>query len=90
MAVVLTLAQTKQIRINKNKRNNSKHGPNKTTQTTIYKYTYYQNTHPLQNPHIHTPTRLFVEEGNTFCEQNNESIRVKEGGIYSYRCSLKS
>jgi len=21
-----------------------------------YKYTYYQNTHTLQNPHIHTPT----------------------------------
>jgi hypothetical protein len=22
-----------------------------------YKYTYYQNTHTLQNPHIHTPTQ---------------------------------
>ena len=28
------------------------------TQNTVqpYKYTYYHNTHTLQNPHIHTPT----------------------------------
>ena len=29
-------------------KNNTKHSK--------YKYTYYQNTHTLQNPHIHTPT----------------------------------
>jgi len=28
--------------------NNTKHSK--------YKYTYYQNTHTLQNPDIHTPT----------------------------------
>ena len=51
MTVVLTLVQTKQIRINihkpkiqKNSTNNTKHSK--------YKYTYYQNTHTLQNPHI--------------------------------------
>ena len=28
----------------------------KTTNKSKYKYTYYQNTDTLQNPHIHTPT----------------------------------
>jgi len=32
----------------KNSTNNTKHSK--------YKYAYYQNTHPLQNPHIHTTT----------------------------------
>ena len=41
MAVVLTLVQTKQIRINIHKPNNTKHSQ--------YKDTYYQNTHTLQN-----------------------------------------
>jgi hypothetical protein len=46
MAVVLTLVQTKQIRIDIHKGNNTKHNQ--------YKYTYYQNTHTLQNPHTYT------------------------------------
>ena len=53
VAVVLTLVQTKQIiyineTIQKRSKNSTKHSK--------YKYTYYQNTHTLQNPHIHTPT----------------------------------
>ena len=32
----------------KNRTNNTKHSK--------YKYTYYQNTHTIQNPHIQTPT----------------------------------
>jgi len=56
VVVVLTLVQTKQIRINRHKRNNTKNTV-QTIQNTVnkYKYTYYQNTHSLQNPHIHTP-----------------------------------
>ena len=48
MAAVLTLVHKKQLRVNIHKRNDKKHSK--------YKYTYYQKTHTLQNPHIHTPT----------------------------------
>jgi hypothetical protein len=50
VAVVLTLVQTKQIRINIHKRNNTKNTV-QTMQNKVnkYKYTYYQNTHTLQN-----------------------------------------
>jgi len=34
--------------IQKHSTNNTKHSK--------YRYTYYQNTHALQNTHIHTPT----------------------------------
>jgi hypothetical protein len=62
VAVVLTLVQTKQITINTHKRNNKK------TQYKQYKTQSIpvhilpqrphncQNTHTLQNPHIHTAT----------------------------------
>ena len=41
VAVVLTLVQTKQIRINVHKQNNTKHSTNNTKHST-YQYTYYQ------------------------------------------------
>jgi len=44
MAVVLTLVQTKQIRLNTHKQNNRKHSK--------YKYTYYQNTHTYTRPKV--------------------------------------
>ena len=53
MAVVLTLVQ---IRINIHKQNNTKKHSTNNTKHSKYKYTYYQNTHTLQIPHIHTPT----------------------------------
>jgi hypothetical protein len=46
VAVVLTLVQTKQIRINVPKRNNKKHSTN-SAKHSKYKYTYYQNTHTI-------------------------------------------
>jgi hypothetical protein len=54
VAVVRTLVQTKQIRININERIQNKHGTNNTKHGK-YKYTYYRNrhtytlTHTLQN-----------------------------------------
>ena len=66
VAVVLTIVQTKQIRINIHKRNNTK--TVQTTQNKIntsthvtktpiyYKNHTYTHTHTLQNQHIHTPT----------------------------------
>ena len=51
MAVVLTLVQTKQIRININKRNNTK-TQYKQYKYNKYKYTYYQHTHTI----VKTPT----------------------------------
>ena len=43
VAVVLTLVQIKQIRINIHKRYKN------TVQNSKYRYTYYPNTHTLQN-----------------------------------------
>jgi len=53
--VVLTLVQTKQIRINIHKRNNAKHSK--------HKYTYYRNTHTIVKPpppHKQSPTKITV------------------------------
>jgi hypothetical protein len=55
VALVLTLVQTKEMRIHTRKQNNTNHSTN-STKHSKYRYTYYQNTHTLQNPHIHTPT----------------------------------
>jgi len=53
VAVVLTLVQTKQIKINilVHKRNSTKNTVQTIKKCSKYKYTYYQNTHTLQNPH---------------------------------------
>jgi hypothetical protein len=48
VAVVLTLVQKKQIRTNIHKQNDTKKAV-QTIQNSKYKYTYYQNTHTLQN-----------------------------------------
>ena len=61
MAVVLTLIQTKQIRINTHKRNNTKNTVQTAqntvnTSTHIAKTATHTHTHTLQNPHINTPT----------------------------------
>jgi len=49
VAVGLTLVQTKQIRINIHKWNNTKKHSTNNTKHSQYNYTYYQNTHTLQN-----------------------------------------
>jgi hypothetical protein len=46
VAAVLTLVQTKRIRISTHKPNNKKNSKNNTKHNK-YKYTYYQNTHTL-------------------------------------------
>jgi hypothetical protein len=53
VAADLTLVQTKQIRINIHKRNNTKHNK--------YKYTYYQNTHKYTHTHTHTHIKKQVK-----------------------------
>jgi hypothetical protein len=55
MAVVLTLVQTKQIRINIHKRNKTK-TQYKNTKHSKCKYTYYQNTHSIVKTPPHTLT----------------------------------
>jgi hypothetical protein len=69
VVVVLTLIQTKPIRINIHKRNNTKHRTNN-TKDNKYKYTYYQNTHPLQNTHIHIFTHYKTHTYTTNTLQN--------------------
>ena len=65
VVVVVTLAQTKQVRINVHKLNNTKHSK--------YKYTYYQNTHILQT---HTYTRPHVtKQVKTTAVQDTHEIK---------------
>jgi len=52
VAVVLTLVQTKQIRINIHRPNNTKHSK--------YKYTYYQNTQPIVKTPTHYKTHTYT------------------------------
>jgi hypothetical protein len=54
VAAVLPLVQTKQIRINIHKRNNTKNTVD--TSTHIAKTPIHTHTHTLQNPRIHTTT----------------------------------
>ena len=66
MAVVLTLVQTKQIRINIHKPNNKKNSTNNTKHSknkyTLPKHPHNcQNTHTLQNPHLHTHTHTHTQ-----------------------------
>jgi len=50
VAVVLTLVQTQQIRIDIHKKNNKKSTNN--TKHSKYMYTYNKNTHTYIHPHI--------------------------------------
>ena len=61
MAVVLTPVQTKQIRINIHKGNNTKKHSTKTKHSE-YKYAYYQNTHTLQNKLKQPQYKLIQQE----------------------------
>ena len=56
MAEVLIVVQTKQIKINIHKRNNTKNTV-QIIQNRKHKYTYYQNTHSTP-PHPPTHTRI--------------------------------
>jgi hypothetical protein len=49
VAAVLTLVQTKKIRINVHKLNNTKRNTNNIKHST-YKYTHYQHTHTVNTP----------------------------------------
>jgi hypothetical protein len=49
VTVVITLVKTKQIRINIQKRNNTKYSANNTKHSK-YKYTDYPNTHTYTHP----------------------------------------
>ena len=57
VAVVLTLVETKQTRINTHKQNSTKN-----TKRSKYKYAYYQNTryktHTYTHTHTHTHTQI--------------------------------
>jgi hypothetical protein len=58
VAVVLTLVQTKQIRINIRKQDNTKHSTNNKKHSK-YKYTYYQNNHTIAKTPTHYKTRKY-------------------------------
>jgi hypothetical protein len=51
--------------IQKHSTNNARHGK--------YKYAYYQNTHTLQKPYIHTPTDY---KTHTYTHPHNSVLRM--------------
>jgi hypothetical protein len=66
VAVALTLVQTKQIRINMHKRNNTKHSK--------YQYMYYQNTHTNTHPHITKQVKTATVQAKTQNKINPNEI----------------
>jgi hypothetical protein len=81
VAVVLTLVQTKQIRINIHKGNNTKHSK--------YKYTYYQNTHTYTHPRItkHVKTTTVQVKTNTVQVRKRKAKWI--GHILRRNCLLQ-
>jgi len=55
--------------VQKHSTNNTKHSK--------YKYTYYQNIHTLQNPHIHTPTHYKTHTLQNKLKQPQYKIHTK-------------
>jgi len=70
VAVVLTLVQTKQIRINIHKRNNTKHSK--------YKYTYHRNTCTLPNPQTHTHTHTHTHTLQNKLKHSTRYTQMKQ------------
>ena len=68
--VVLTLVQTKQIRINIHGRNNTKHSK--------YKYTYYQNTHTIVKAPPHTLTHTLKKQVKTATVQITHQVKESQ------------
>ena len=75
MAVVLTVVQTKQMRINIHKGNNTKNTAKNNTRHCKYKYTYYQNTHTSHNPaYTHTHTHTHTQNTHTHTHTHYKTI----------------
>jgi len=69
MAVVLTLVQTKQIRIYVHKGNNTKNTV-QTIQKTVNTTPTHYKTHALQNPHITKQIKTITIQVNTTTVQD--------------------
>ena len=69
MAVFLSLVQTKQIGINiyKNETIPKKHSTHNKIHSK-YKYTYYQNTHTLQNKLKQTKYKIHTKEKSQYSQ----------------------
>jgi hypothetical protein len=72
VAVVLTIVQTKQIKIDIHKRNNKKHSTNNTKHRN-YKYTFYRNIHTIVKTHPHV-----TKEVNTTTVQDTHQIKYSQ------------
>ena len=81
VAVVLTLIQTKQIRITTHKRNSTKKHSTKYTKRSKCKLTYYQNTHTIvkkhthYKPHTHTHTHVKKNKLKTTTVQDTQRMK---------------
>jgi len=77
VAVALTLVQTKQIRINIHKPNNTKHRTNKTKHSK-HKHTYYQNIRTVvKTPTHYKPTRTLTHSVQNKLKQEQYKIHTK-------------
>ena len=84
MAIVLTLVQIKQIRINIHKRNNTKKHSTNNTKHSINKYTYYQKTHTLQNPHTHTQPHITQPNIHSYGGLKRPTLLMEKVVLVSY------
>jgi hypothetical protein len=86
VAVVLTVEQTKQIRINIHKGNNKKYSINNTKHGK-YKYTYYQNTHTI----VKTPSYTLIHTLKNKLNQTQNKIHTQMRVIiHSTALSIRS
>ena len=87
MAVVLTVVQTEQIRINIHKKN-TKHSTNNTKHSK-YKYTYYQNTHTIVKTAIRYETHTYtlphiIKQVKTTTDQDAHKMKYSQyNEVYS-------
>ena len=78
VAVVVTPLQTKQIRINIHKQNNTKHSTNNTKHSK-YKYTHSENTHTI----FKTPTHYKTHTLQSKLKQSQCKINAKSKSQYN-------
>ena len=75
MAAVLTLVQTKQIRINIHKRNNTKNHATNKTKHSKYKYTFYQKKRILNKTHTYAHPHITKQDKTTTVQVKTNTVQ---------------
>ena len=83
VAVVLTLVQTKQLRMNIHERNSEEHSTNN-TKLSKYKYIHYQNTHTHTYTYPHVTKQVKTTTLNNLSNYMAQSISESHSGSQKF------